>query len=145
MSYPQFNRLRLQLKPLAERQHDLTLDQFAQLDAPVPAYDRPDIPTLAKRMVAAARAGRAVVWMMGAHVIKNGLSRYVIDLMERGMVSLIAFNGACAIHDFELAHHRRDNRERGALYPRGAVRPVERDRPPQRPGAGGTEPRAGPG
>jgi hypothetical protein len=103
MSYPQFNRLRLQLKPLAERQHDLTLDQFACLDAPVPAYDQPDIPTLAKRMVAAARAGRAVVWMMGAHVIKNGLSRYVIDLMERGMVSLIAFNGACAIHDYELA------------------------------------------
>ena len=41
--------------------------------------------------------------MMGAHVIKVGLSRYVIDLMERGIVTHVACNGACAIHDYELA------------------------------------------
>ena len=40
---------------------------------------------------------------MGAHVIKNGLSRYVIDLMERGIITLVAVNGAGAIHDFEMA------------------------------------------
>jgi len=58
---------------------------------------------IAQRIVEARRTGRAVIWMMGAHVIKNGLSRYVIDLMERGLVTLLAMNGACAIHDFELA------------------------------------------
>jgi hypothetical protein len=43
------------------------------------------------------------VLLMGAHVIKQGLSRYVIDLIRRGWVSVVAANGACAIHDYELA------------------------------------------
>lgn len=103
MPYPLFDRSRLALRPLDERVHDVHLPDLAPLDAPVPPYDRPDIPEIARRMVAARAEGRAVIWMMGAHVIKNGLSRYVIDLMERGLVSLVAFNGACAIHDYELA------------------------------------------
>ncbi|MHB0858519.1 MAG: GSU2086 family protein [Anaerolineae bacterium] len=103
MPYPLFDRSRLKLKPLAERQHDMTLAQVAQVGELVPDYQNPDLATLAQRMVAARRAGSAVIWMMGAHVIKNGLSRYVVDLMERGVVSAVAFNGACCIHDFELA------------------------------------------
>ena len=103
MPYPLFDRSRLRLKPLRERTHDLTLEQFARLDDPLPAYDNPALAEIARRMVSARRAGSAVIWMMGAHVIKNGLSRYVIDLMERGAVSAVAFNGACCIHDFELA------------------------------------------
>jgi hypothetical protein len=46
---------------------------------------------------------RPIVWGLGAHVIKVGLSRVLIDLMERGFVSAIALNGAGIIHDFELA------------------------------------------
>ena len=103
MPFPLFDRSRLVLKPLGERQHDYTLEQFAHLDDPVPAYDKPDLQEIAQRMVAASRQGRAVIWMMGAHVVKSGLSRYVIDLMEKGIVSLVAFNGACCIHDFETA------------------------------------------
>jgi hypothetical protein len=41
--------------------------------------------------------------MMGAHVIKQGLSRFVIDLMERGVITHVGVNGAGVIHDFELA------------------------------------------
>jgi len=41
--------------------------------------------------------------MMGAHVVKRGLSRFVIDLMERHVITHVAMNGAGAIHDFELA------------------------------------------
>jgi len=103
MPYPLFDRSRLRLRPLAERQHDLTLEQFARLDDPLPDYAHPNLLELARRMVRASREGRAVIWMMGAHVIKQGLSRYVIDLMERGVLTGLAFNGACAIHDFELA------------------------------------------
>jgi hypothetical protein len=44
-----------------------------------------------------------VILMMGAHVIKTGLSRFVIDLMARGIVTHVAMNGAGPIHDFELA------------------------------------------
>lgn len=41
--------------------------------------------------------------MMGAHVLRAGVNRHVIDLIERGVISHIAVNGACAIHDYELA------------------------------------------
>jgi hypothetical protein len=46
---------------------------------------------------------RPVIWGLGAHVIKVGLSPVVIDLMERGLVTAIALNGAGVVHDFELA------------------------------------------
>ncbi|GAB4387443.1 MAG: hypothetical protein Kow0025_01050 [Thermodesulfovibrionales bacterium] len=56
------------------------------------------------RAVAGARAkGRPVVLGLGAHPVKVGLSPVIIDLMERGLVTAIASNGACIIHDFELA------------------------------------------
>ena len=54
-------------------------------------------------IVAAKRAGRPVVCAMGAHVVKVGCSPIIIDLMERGIVRALAFNGATAIHDVELA------------------------------------------
>ncbi len=47
--------------------------------------------------------GRPVLWMMGAHVVKSGLSLLVIDLMRRGIITHVAGNGAVSIHDFELA------------------------------------------
>ena len=60
-----------------------------------------------KAVVAAIRAahtgGRGIVWGLGAHVIKTGLSPILIDLMRRGFVSAIATNGAGVIHDFEVA------------------------------------------
>ncbi len=42
--------------------------------------------------------------MMGAHPIKLGLSRYIIDLVARGWLTHLATNGAGLIHDFELAY-----------------------------------------
>lgn len=60
-----------------------------------------------KAIVAALRAARdgsrGIVWGLGAHVLKTGLSPVLINLMERGFVSAIATNGAGVIHDFELA------------------------------------------
>jgi hypothetical protein len=60
-----------------------------------------------KAIVAALRAardgGHGIIWGLGAHVIKTGLSPVLIDLMERGFVSAIATNGAAVIHDFEVA------------------------------------------
>jgi hypothetical protein len=46
---------------------------------------------------------RPIVWGLGAHVIKVGLSPILIDLMERGLVTGIAMNGAGIVHDFEMA------------------------------------------
>jgi hypothetical protein len=44
-----------------------------------------------------------VILMVGAHPIKLGLSRYLVDLIERRLITLLAVNGAAIIHDFELA------------------------------------------
>ena len=60
-----------------------------------------------KAVVAALRdahtADAGIVWGIGAHVIKTGVSPVLIDLMSRGFVSALATNGAGVIHDFELA------------------------------------------
>jgi deoxyhypusine synthase len=52
----------------------------------------------------ARRAGRGVILGMGAHPIKVGLSPLIVDLMERGVITAVALNGACIVHDFELAY-----------------------------------------
>ena len=101
--YPLFDRSALQLRPLTERRHDMTLSDVLAVDAATPEFAHPDLRTVADRIVAARAAGRPVILGMGAHVIKQGLSRFVIDLIERGMVSCLMTNGASAIHDFELA------------------------------------------
>jgi hypothetical protein len=103
MGYPLFDRSRLRLKPLAERVHDMTLADVLPLDTPVPPFDDPNLDQVAERMPQARWAGAQVILMMGAHVIKRGLSRFVIDLMERGIITHVGMNGAGPIHDFELA------------------------------------------
>ncbi len=58
---------------------------------------------LARAMVQARGAGKPILWGLGGHVIKTGLSPILIDLMDRGFVSAIALNGSGIIHDFEIA------------------------------------------
>jgi len=103
MPYEPFDRTKLLLQPLAQRTHDLTLDEVLPLDAPVPAFAHKALPRIAARIAAARQRARPVILMMGAHVLKVGLSRYVIDLVERGLLTHIAMNGAGPIHDYELA------------------------------------------
>ena len=101
--YQQFDRARLNLRPLAERNHDVHLDFVLPTDADVEPYEHPDFPTLVDRIAAARRAERPVVVMMGAHVIKQGCSRFICEMLRRGAITHLAMNGACAIHDYELA------------------------------------------
>jgi hypothetical protein len=101
--YETFDRSRLELKPLAERVHDLSVERWLSLDDEPPAFEHPDLAAVAGRLDAARRAGSARILMMGAHVLRAGVSRHIIDLVERGWIDHIAMNGAGAIHDFELA------------------------------------------
>ncbi len=71
---------------------------------PVPAWTDDGFEELVERVAAARMNGRPVVFSMGAHVIKNNMSLYLIDLMEKGVITHLAGNGACSIHDFELAY-----------------------------------------
>lgn len=103
MPHPLFDRSQLRVKPLAERQHDLRLaDILLPLDAPV-AFEHPAVPTLGRRLAEAKAAGAARILMLGGHVLRAGVQHHLIDLMDRGLVSLIALNGAGPIHDWEFA------------------------------------------
>ncbi len=101
--YPLFDRARLKLKPLSERVHDLDLRHWLALDAPAPPFAHPDLPRLAEWIRRARSGGRPVILMMGAHVLRAGVSRHLMDLMERGLLTHVAMNGAGVIHEYELA------------------------------------------
>jgi hypothetical protein len=62
-----------------------------------------DFLRVADAIAAAPRAGRAVVVMLGGHVVKTGLAPVLLDLARRGAVTHVAMNGSAAIHDFEIA------------------------------------------
>jgi len=103
MPYEQFDRSRLQLKPLGHRQHDLSLDVMLELGDPIPEFEHKNLDLLAKRIVQARQEGNPVIFLMGAHVIRRGVGQYLIDLMEKGFLTGIGGNGAVAIHDLEFA------------------------------------------
>ena len=63
-----------------------------------------DFYELVDHILTARKKQKPVIVLMGAHVIKVGLSPIVIDLMEQGIITTIAMNGAGAIHDTELAY-----------------------------------------
>ena len=62
-----------------------------------------DFRRVVSAIVSAAQRGRAVVVMLGGHVVKTGLAPLLIDLMQRGIITHLAMNGAAAIHDYEVA------------------------------------------
>jgi hypothetical protein len=62
-----------------------------------------DVRRVVDAIVAARRRNGGIIWGLGAHVIKTGVSPVIVDLMRRGFVSALALNGAGVIHDFEVA------------------------------------------
>lgn len=101
--YPIFDRSALRLLPLGERKHDLEISNWLELDSETPAFEHADLPVLADRIRAAKAMNRSVILIMGAHVLRAGVNRHLIDMIDRGWISHIAFNGAGVIHDYELA------------------------------------------
>ncbi len=62
-----------------------------------------DFKAVVRAIINARKKKRPVVLGMGAHPIKVGLSPIIINLMDRGIITAIAANGACIVHDFELS------------------------------------------
>jgi hypothetical protein len=92
---------RIHLEPLSSRKHDLDLSVIDSLKETSVIPD--PLKETAKKIVCAISNGASVIFMMGAHVIRAGVQRYIIDLMKRGYISCVAMNGAGMIHDYELA------------------------------------------
>jgi hypothetical protein len=116
--WPRFDPQRLIIKPLNERTHDLHHSTLLPLDAPIAtaAPSNDPIPPgtldaescrvldlLGARLEQARRRQAARLLLMGAHVIRAGVARQLIDMMERGLISHIGMNGAGPIHDYEMA------------------------------------------
>ncbi len=79
-----------------------------------------DFPELVQRIAEAHRNGKPVILGMGAHVIKVGLNPVLIDLMQRGIITAIALNGAGIVHDTEIAMVGRTSEEVADVLGAGA-------------------------
>jgi hypothetical protein len=111
-TYEDFDLSGVRTYPLASRRSKANAADFASpVAAPMTAFVDALPSILAgsdfKQVVAAMKAardgGHGLLWGIGAHVLKTGLSPVLIDLMERGYICALALNGAGVIHDFELA------------------------------------------
>ena len=100
--------------PVLRRPNKVSADEFAKS----PGDDRsfhafvaslPDILVardfrrVVEAIVSAKRKKRAVVVMLGGHIVKTGLAPLLVALMERGVITHVAMNGSAAIHDYEIA------------------------------------------
>jgi hypothetical protein len=112
--YEEFDLSGVRTYPLASRRSKANAADFAKPLQPGAritdwVHALPDIlgaadfKAVVRAVREAKRSGRGVLWGIGAHVIKTGVSPVLVDLMDRGYVSAIATNGAGVIHDFELA------------------------------------------
>lgn len=100
--------------PLASRVSKVTVAEFgrphrrgarlASFTSSLPKILAADqLRAVADKLVRGRARNRPLIWGMGAHVLKVGLAPIVIDLMERGLITAIALNGAGIVHDFETA------------------------------------------
>ena len=103
MPFRQFDRAQLRLLPLSARTHDVDSSVFIFPHTPRQRFAHPALPVLAERIVEAQKRRATVMFACGAHVLRKGCGPLLIDLMERGLLTHVALNGAGAIHDFELA------------------------------------------
>ncbi len=107
MSYPKFDRTRLEVKKLADRKNKVYIERDH-----IPVDHKPEhlsdrgwqlIEKTAARIRKARELKRSVMLTFGAHTIKNGMAPTLIALMNEGWVTHLATNGAGIIHDWEFA------------------------------------------
>ncbi|MBK7905354.1 MAG: hypothetical protein IPJ78_02190 [Gemmatimonadetes bacterium] len=105
---------RVRTVPIAVRPNKVRAEEFAK----APGEDRsfgafitalPDVlkaqdfRRVVDAVVRAAKRKRAVIVMLGGHVVKTGIGPVLVDLMKRGVITHLAMNGSAAIHDYEIA------------------------------------------
>jgi hypothetical protein len=112
--YEEFDLSAVRTYPLASRASKARMEDFgrpverggsfkAWFDSLPAILGAQDLRRAVEAVGDAKRRDAGVIWGLGAHVIKTGVSPVVIDLMTRGFVSALALNGAGIIHDFEIA------------------------------------------
>lgn len=108
-----FNKIRTY--PIRERENKVKISDFAKglpskgidfkrfLDGLPDILAAKDLREVAGSIVKARKKDKPVIFCLGAHVIKCGLSPVIISLMEKEIITAVALNGAGSIHDFEIA------------------------------------------
>lgn len=115
MKFDPLDFRKLRTYPLRERANKVAMenfagphqagDSFASFYKKLPSFlAAADFGKVVASICQSVRSGKPVLLMMGAHPIKCGLNPIIIDAIRNGIVSAVAFNGAGAIHDFELAY-----------------------------------------
>ena len=100
--------------PFSQRRNKVSIAQFGEVLERPPAIEpligalpdilaAADLRAVVDAWAEAAREGRSIVVMCGGHVVKTGCSPFLADALDRGWITHLAFNGATAIHDFEIA------------------------------------------
>jgi hypothetical protein len=113
-SYEEFDLSGIRTYPLASRKSKARADDFAKpvargasfktwIDSLSNILGAADVRRVVDAIASAKKRDAGIIWGIGAHVIKTGVSPVLIDLMQRGLVSALAMNGAGLIHDFEIA------------------------------------------
>jgi phosphoheptose isomerase len=103
MPYPSVDLTKVKTYPLVKRENRVAMEDLIFPATAYKPFENPELLELALRVVDARKNGKPVIFMMGGHVIKRGLAPVVIDLLNRGVVTHLASNGAATIHDFEIA------------------------------------------
>jgi hypothetical protein len=107
--YELFDLSQIRTYPLRTRKNKVKYSHLVFPDAverfvfDVPDATRIAVERLAEVIISHRNEGKPVVLFSGAHLIKNGLGPLIVDLLQRNLLTLMAGNGATAIHDFELA------------------------------------------
>ncbi len=92
-----FDRSKIKIKPLAEREHDITSIKVPVAKSDGRFYD------ISQKIRIAKESNASIILMIGGHVIRSGVQPYIIDMMKKGYITHIAMNGAVMIHDYELS------------------------------------------
>ena len=88
---------------IKQRKNKVKLSDLIKPEESKILFDSKEFNDLIEKITKAYKNKKQIILMMGAHVIKVGMSLLIIDLMKKGIIKHIAMNGACPIHDFELA------------------------------------------
>jgi hypothetical protein len=98
-----FDKTALKIKPLRERENNLDLGSILPLKPISPDQVSNAMQQVGSHIVQSRQRNAPTILMMGAHVIRSGVQRYIIDLMERGYIQCLSMNGSGIIHDYEFA------------------------------------------
>ncbi len=112
--YPEIDLSGVRRFPFAERPTKVDVSMFGRprldddsfgafVDALPDILAARDLKAVVRETADVLAAGRQVLVMMGAHLVKTGLSPLLVELIRRRAVSCLVMNGAGAIHDFEVA------------------------------------------